>query len=316
MTDRFSVVWILVLFLSWTVAFEYITQNTWAASSGSTGKKTSTITRPGVDIYVPKRAPSKGPIPVKVKMIADMKIYSDNNGLLDKALDVVLIRRDAPGLWILRKMDPKVWMEPEIPLPPSTPGTDLNNAGFINEERQFDVLDFGATHDGAADYYVLASFAGRVTRPMPLSIENKSRRLPAGHTTAAPLLTAEVKKNILKPPASPGVVFKIKDDSVTRIEGGVRGAVLLSGLNGNKPCPPFMTIVAVRLAPTGGISTGLFLLDADVKGGDYLAQFSIPVTHLAPPPDPGEYLMFVFSSDEWAKPIPAVLRLNPLNKGQ
>ncbi len=310
MNDRFPLVCLLVIFMSWAVARGDVSQNIYAASSGSIPGETSTSsetsTSPGVKINVPSRAPSSGPISLIATMVADMKTYSANNGLLDKALDVVLVRRDAPGLRVIAKIDPKVWMRPETLLPPSTPGINLNNAGFIKEERQLDVLGFGATHEGAADYFVLSSFAGWVTQPVPLLVEDKSHSLAAGHTLIAPLLTSDVKKIIPQPPASRGVLFQIKEGPVTRIEGGLRVAVQSSKFPGEKPSAPFVTIVAVRLAPKGGISTGSFLVDADTEGGEYIAQFSIPVTLLTAQPNPGKYLVFVFSSDECAKPLNAL----------
>ncbi len=310
MADRIPLVCVLIIFMFWAVSPGYIAQNVYAASSeassGETSTSSATSTSPGVKINVPARAPSSGPIPVKAQMLADMQIYYANNGILDKALDIVLVRRDAPGLRLVAKHDPKVWMESETPLPPSPPGTDLGNAGFIKEERNLDVLGFDARHEGAADYYVLASFAGWVTQPVPLSIEDKSCRLPAGHSITAPLSTSDVKKGILPSPVSRGVVFQIKDGTVPRVEGGLRVAVQSSKFPGEKPSAPFVTIVAVCLAPTGGLSAGSFLVEADTEGGDYIAQFSIPVTLLSSQPNPGKYLVFVFSSDECAKPVNAV----------
>ena len=58
---------------------------------------------PGVYLKVPQRAPAAGPIPLHVAMVADMPTYYANNGILDNALEVVLVRRDAPGVRLLAK---------------------------------------------------------------------------------------------------------------------------------------------------------------------------------------------------------------------
>ena len=73
---------------------------------------------PGVYLKVPQRAPAAGPIPLHVAMVADMPTYYANNGILDNALEVVLVRRDAAGVRLLAKVDPHAIMLEDTPLPP------------------------------------------------------------------------------------------------------------------------------------------------------------------------------------------------------
>ncbi len=258
---------------------------------------------PGINIEVPEKAPSFGPIPLHATMVADMQTFNANNGILDKALDIALVRRDAPGLQFVAKLDPHVWMEPETPLPPPPPGTDLDNAGFIQEEREFDVLDFGAEHDGAADYYVLASFAGWISQPAPLDVENESHSLVASEAMPAPPLTSDEKITVPSPPDIPGIVVQINEGGLTRIEGGLRLPIKPAKFPDEEASEPFVTIIAVRLAPNGGMSGGSFFVDADFEGMDHVAQFLVPLSFLSPKPDTGNYRVFVFSGDEYAEPL-------------
>ncbi len=257
---------------------------------------------PGITIKVPEKAPSSGPIPLQVTMVADMQAYTANNGILDTALDLALIRRDGPGLKFISKLDPNVWMEPETPLPPAPPGTDPDNAGFINETREFDVLDYGAEHDGAAEYYVLASFAGWISQVAPLAVEDKSHSLPPGDALPAPPLTFEEKVRIIDPPDTPGMAVQISDGE-THIEGGLRVIKKTPKFPGEQAADPFVTIIIVRLAPAGGMWGGSFSVDFDIKGKDSIAQFSIPFAAVSLHLEPGKYCVFVFSGDESADPL-------------
>jgi hypothetical protein len=264
-------------------------------------------TTPGITIDVPKRAPSSGPIPLRVTMVADMQTYYANNGILDNALDIVLVRRDAPGVQFVAKIDPHALMLPDPLIPPPPPGTDLARAGFIKEEREFDALGFGVRHDGAADYYVLASFAGLVTQPVLLSVEDRLHAMPGGEVIKTPLLTAEITRMLPFPPMSRGVVVQMKADPAPRVDGALRVAMPSRKIPGDKQMGPFLTIVAVCLSPTGGMSTGSFIVDARGAGEDSIAQFSIPLALLLPNPRSGRYRILAFSDDQYAPPVDAMV---------
>ncbi len=258
---------------------------------------------PGINIEVPEKAPSFGPIPLLATMVADIQTYNANNGILDKALNIALVRRDAPGLKFVSKLDPHVWMEPETPLPPPPPGTDLENAGFINEERKFDMLDYGMEHDGAADYYVLASFAEWIAQVAPLAIENKTHSMAAEEAMPAPPIMSDEKITIPSPPDIPGIVAQINDKGLTRIEGGLRVPIKPPKFPDEQASEPFVTIVVVRLAPSGGMAGGSFFVDSDFEGKDHVAQFMIPIASFSSNSEPGKYRVFVFSGDEIAEPL-------------
>src|SRR5664279_4523950 len=51
-----------------------------------------------ITLRCPAEASSRGPIPLDVTMVADARTYWDNQGLIDEALQVILVRRDSPGL--------------------------------------------------------------------------------------------------------------------------------------------------------------------------------------------------------------------------
>jgi hypothetical protein len=274
-----------------------------SAIGGAPVSAPAAATKPGVEIKAPERAASSAPVPLRVTMVADMQTYYANNGLLDKALDIVLIRRDAPGVRFVAKIDPRVVMLPETRLPQPPPGTDLSRAGFIREERVVDAFGFGVRHDGAADYFVVASFAGWLSEPARLAIEDKSHRLPVSHAISAPTLSAEAMSALPSPPMSRGVAAQIKAGPEPQIQGGLRVAAGPVEFPGERTAEPFVTIVAAHLSPMGGVSTGSFLVPARIDGEDSIAQFAIPLTLLLPKLKPGKYRLLVFSGDQYSNLI-------------
>jgi hypothetical protein len=176
---------------------------------------------PGIQISVPKRA-TAAPVPIRITMIADMETYYSNRGNLDKVLNVIMVRRDAPGLRFVAKVDPHAMMQPDSPMPPPPPGTDIAHGGLIKEERVLDVLGYGARHEGNAEYYVLASFARWFTDPQPLVFEGYSKRLPAGDANSLPSLGAELRKAIPAPPVQSGIAARFKKRPLPSVEGGIR----------------------------------------------------------------------------------------------
>lgn len=260
--------------------------------------KTSSM--PNIRLTVPPRCPAAGPIGVHVTMLADMATYYATNGNIDRAMEVFLVRRDAPGIRQLAKMDPHVIMQPEKPLPPP-PGR--KPTGFIKEERDLDVLAYGARHEGGADYYVVGVLAGRTSDPQPLTIEDDSRRLPPAPVKDAQIIGSERCKSIT-PPSSRGMVVRPRTGSVCGIEGAFRLSPEASGRDqAEERRPPFVTIIAARIDPHGGVSSGSFRVSAKECSRDWTGRFFIPVSELVPRPVEGRYRILVFAGDEVARAV-------------
>jgi hypothetical protein len=240
-------------------------------------------------------------------MIADMETYYANRGNLDKALNVIMVRRDAPGGRCVAKFDPHALMQPDSPMPPPPPGTDLAHGGLIKEERVLDVLGYGARHEGNAEYYVLASFARWLTDPQPLVFEGNSKRLPAGDANSLPSLRSELRKAIPAPPVQSGIAARFKKRPLPSVEGGIRVKMRRGKVQDKQDLNSFLTIIAVHLTPTGGISTGSFLLKGRREGESLAAQFSIPLSLLSPQPQSGNYRLLLFAGDEFSSPVDAQL---------
>jgi hypothetical protein len=258
-------------------------------------------TSSGIQIKVDSRYVSSGPILVHVTMVADMPTYYANNGILDKAMEVVLVRRDAPGTRLLAKLDPHLHMQPDTPLPPPIPGKEPS--GFISEERVLDVLGYGAHHDGRADYFVVGVFAGCLSDPQQTSVEDHDqyRRLPAGAAKKAPPYMADAGKPLLSMLSGFGMVARAKADPEVGVEGAFRVRQQPDVIVGEQQPSPFVTIIAARIDPRGGVSSGSFLVDSTDDQLNRTGQFFIPSRLLTPQPTPGRYLVLVFSGDHQAR---------------
>ena len=102
-------------------------------------------------------------------MMADLPVFHANNGILDRALEIVLVRRDMPGIAFLPKTDPDILLSPEPALDRTVTGGTLQQ---VSEERRIGLLDFGARHDGAASYFVFATFARWVSPVHPMEVRH------------------------------------------------------------------------------------------------------------------------------------------------
>lgn len=265
---------------------------------------------PAVTLECPGEAPSTGPVPLRVTMTADMRTYYDNNGILDQALEVILVRRDRPGVRFLAKIDPHVWLVEAPSLSRPSDAEIAKSVGSIREEHTCDLLDYGATHEGSADYYALATFAAAIDGPKPLRVTHASRRLPSERIARAPALAARTAASLPPPLVKSGVVAQASPRAGdVFIEGRLRAPILNEPVSGLE-VPPFVTVVAARLDAQGGASAGAFTIPAeDVgrDGGDHVAGFAIPFSRLAPTPGPGRYWIFVFAAEERTGPIDAEL---------
>jgi hypothetical protein len=263
---------------------------------------------PSVTLECPEEVPSEGPIPLRVKLTADMRTYYDNDGILPDALELILVRRDKPGVRFVAKVSPYVWLYKREPLPRPSDEEIERDTGRVSEENVYDPLDYGATHPGSADYYALAAFASAVDGPKTLRVTSAARSLPSGALTRAPILSPEAAAALPPPIVERGVVAQVNFwDGELFVQGWLRtpirgGESVLPGLE----APPFVTVVAVRLDTRGGTCAGAFTIpneDIGDDGEDHVSGFAIPLSWLVPPPLPGDYRIFVFAADEKAPPI-------------
>ncbi|MGR8931676.1 MAG: hypothetical protein ACU836_13625 [Gammaproteobacteria bacterium] len=263
----------------------------------------NTMITGGVSVNVPAHTPYSGPIPIDAAMLADMPTYYANNGILDNALQVILVRRDAPGVGFLAKQDPRGLFYEDDPLPmPSNP-EDLQ--GFIREQRRFELLDYGLEHDGAASYYVFASFARWISEISPLEVIHPQHSLAAQSAELLPPLSPSIQRNIPAPPPQQGVwAHCVGQGDAMRIEGMLRTAKRKPRFLHEVPSPLFISIVAVNLEMKGGASAGSFLLDAQQDShGNHTAVFSIALSQLAPKLNAGPTRFMVFCGDLKANPV-------------
>lgn len=256
---------------------------------------------PGIQIKVDARYASYGPMSVSVTMVADMKTYYANNGILDKAMEVLLVRRDAPGIRQVAKTDPHLIAQPDTPLPAPVAGKEPS--GFIKEERILDAFGYGARHDGAANYFVVGVLAGKMSDPQQTSVQDhQNRLLAAGDAKVIPPNFADVKRRQRLPVTGLGVVVRPTADPVMGIEGAFRIGLEPPSKDG-KQSAAFVSVVAARIDPHGGVSSGSFLIDSLDDNLGRTGQFFIPFHMLVPQPPPGRYRVLVFSADYFCQPF-------------
>ena len=256
--------------------------------------------QPGVELHCPAQADAAGPIPITVKIAAGDATYRANNANLVRALTIALIRRDAPGIRFLSSIPPNVILAPDIPYPADLPGQKPPD-GVVREDVTVSPLDWGATHDGSADYAVIAAFATWTTGPAPLRVNHAARRLPYHDAQPAPPASAAAGA-LPPPPQSRGLVIALANNGgQARIEGAFRAAVPRTTFPGETPSPAFITVFSARLDAQGGAEGRSFLVTAEVQGGDYVGRFSLPLSLVASAA--GKYRLFVFSVGENAPPL-------------
>lgn len=264
--------------------------------------------QPGVTLQLPAQALAGASIPVRVAMVADMVTWHATHGVLDNALEVMLVRRDRPGVVSLLKLDPRALMLPETPLPP--PDRDpASDPARIREERVLDPLDYGASHDGAADYHVMAFFARWWSGPYALSVVDRTRRLPTAPCPAAPASPEALSTVVPRTPDRAGVTAATHawDDGL-RIDGTFRVTPRPAEYPRDGVAPPFVTVLAARLEATGGATARSFVVPATTEGGDHVGRFSIPLRAVLDDPAPGRWSLWVFSGDEVSTPFDVDLR--------
>lgn len=217
-------------------------------------------------------------------MSADMRTYWDNDGIIDKALTVALVRRDRPGLRFLAKIDPRAIMLPDKPLPgrPSDAQLDADTS-VVMEQR---VLNAMAFQQGAAEYLVTGAFSKWWTGPSELHVTDPLKRVcppelarpaPDGRPWRVRPRTSERRELRLEHAGD-------QDCLVVPIRAGLleEPAEVARGYG-----QPWVTLVGFRLCSRGGGCGGNFAVEhSESLAGEVL----IPLGALAPTPSEGHWL--------------------------
>lgn len=259
------------------------------------------MAQPGVQIDVPARTPAEAAAPIVVTMTADVPTYYANNGILDRALQMVLVRRDAPGVGFLAKTDPSGLFLPEPPLP--VPADAAQQKGLVREQREFRLTDYGAKHDGAARYFVLATFARWASEPVPMEIDHAQRSVGAGDATPVPPRSPRTERLLASAPRSQGVVATVVDGPPQRIEGALRVPFRLPRFRGGIAYGPWVTLVVWQPGAEGRNAALCLQLEPRSEGTDHVAAFSIPLNDLSTPLAAGPARAWVFSGDHQCAPV-------------
>jgi len=253
---------------------------------------------PGISITCPAEGLPSEPILIEAVMRADARTYWDNDGILDKALTIGLVRCDRPGLLFLDKIDPRALMMPDEPLPGRPTDSELAaDTGIVTEVTYLDVGSLPRGHQGSADYLVTAAFSTWWGGVRPLRING-----PDG--TVLPSNQAPQ----LGPGAQPWVVrhSPTTGDPSIRLERTTEGAFLVLPLQGGSPPMEtgqggraWLTVLAFKMDTRGGACGGLFDLGlrsqlASVGGS---GEAVIALSALTPRPDAGCWIVLGFNGD-------------------
>lgn len=255
----------------------------------------------GVHIDVPPHSPADVVTPIIVTMTADVATYYAHNGILDRALQVVLVRRDAPGVAFLAKTDPSGLFLPEPPLP--VPPDAAQSKGLVRERREFRVTDYGALHDGAASYFVLATFARWASEPLPMEIDHPLRSVGPGDALPVPPRAPATERLLAARPRSQGVWAGAVDGPPQRIDGALRVPFKLPRFRGDVASGPWVTLVVWQPGSEGRIAALCLQLEPRSEGTDHVAAFSIPIGGLSPQLASGPARAWVFSGDHPCAPF-------------
>lgn len=235
----------------------------------------------------------------RVELAAPPTVHRANGGILDRALEVVLVRRDAPGTLYLAKDDPRAILLPDSEMPPESPplppGCEAMDPGSFGATLDLGLLDGGLAHDGSARYYVFAAFAESWCDPRPLDVEHPRGPLPAALPPPLPPLdpnTTEVRPALLR---RPGVRARYyATGGVPRIAGA---------FHLTRPGGAAVTLVAQRLRPTGGVVTAAFAVDARPAHGAHHGGFVVPLASFLAGLAGERVRVITFVGDEVAAPL-------------
>ncbi len=238
-----------------------------------------------------------------VALAADPAVHRANNGILDRALEVVLVRRDAPGVRYLAKDDPHALMLPDSVMPPDAPplppGCESMDPGTFEATLDLALVDGERTHEGSARYYVLASFADAWADPRPLFVDHRRGPLPSPRVPSPPPRDPSATDVVQAMLMRDGVTARFyPTGGVPRVAGAFR---VTSARDVDERVA--VTLVAQRLRAQGGVVTAVFAVDAQRFDGALHGQFVVPLASFLSGAEGERVRLLVFVGDELASPI-------------
>lgn len=255
--------------------------------------------RSGVRVTCPAEASSNGPVPVAVEIAANRRTYWDTNSIIDEALSVVFVRSDRPGMVAIAKIPPNAYMLPNTPLGDRPSDKELDDPSVrIVEKMDYDLLAYGRTHVGAADYFVIAAFSDAWQGPTRVRITS-----PAGPKSVdgSDLGPKNASLGYDPAPSRRGVFARLAwVDGRVAVVGSFRVA---AGADPIIPAP-FLSVVIARLQTTGGIVAGQMWVPWARDQDEWIGNFKVPVQDLrlarGKELDRGNYALFAFVGTEVA----------------
>lgn len=248
----------------------------------------------------PVRPESPSACRFRVTLEATPDIHRANHGILDRALEVILVRRDAPGVRYLPKDDPHAILLPDSELPPDAPplppGCETMDPGRFHATLDLGLLDGGASHDGSARYYVFAAFADAWADPRPLLLDDPRGPLPPSQIPLPPpprdpSLT-DVQHTLLR---KPGVRVRLHASGGTpRLAGAFRV---------DPDANTTVTFIAQRLRAVGGVVAAMFSTSPQMLEGALQGEFAVPLASFLSGTAGETIRLLTFVGDELASPL-------------
>ncbi|MBX3600477.1 MAG: hypothetical protein KF863_07620 [Rubrivivax sp.] len=254
---------------------------------------------PGLDAVVPALTTARSPLPVQVRMRSDMATYYANNGIIDRALQVTLIRRDAAGVGFMAKTDPSALFEPEPPLE-RTDDPSLA-VGEVSETRELRLNDYGLKHEGSAKYFVLPTFAHWTAGVHAMEVSDTAPLPVFGDVWPPAAPSPRTDALLASAPRSQGLWASFVRSDVPRVEGWLRRPAATPVGHAE----PWLTLVAWQPSAHGPVAATCIGLQVQRVGADQLAVFSVPLLMLAPLLPAGPAWIWAASGDFVTAPFQA-----------
>jgi hypothetical protein len=256
---------------------------------------------PGITLNCPPEAPGTEPISVQVQTNADMRTYYDNDGIIDKALTVALIRRDRPGLRFLAKIDPRAIMLPDTPLDGRPSDEELDSdLATVSEDKVLDARPWEEARQGAGEYFVTAAFSKWWAGVRNLRVTDGRNRVAPWE---APRRERDGRAWTARPRSTEGEIpihlehAGGQDFLAVPIPASLFAAPQWAPVGAEQP---WLSVVGFNLCTRGGACGGDFAVDVGRRAlpGDVL----IPLSALAPTRLVGDWLFLAVAGGQLLAP--------------